>query len=41
MSDLTASEVATVSNLMSAIAVACSEERFTQWSEEVAAWIDG
>jgi hypothetical protein len=41
MSDLTASEVATASNLMSSIAVACSEERFIEWSEEVDAWING
>ncbi|MEX2622463.1 MAG: hypothetical protein WD651_01910 [Acidimicrobiia bacterium] len=41
MSDLTASEVATVSNLMSTIAVVCSDERFTEWQEDVDAWIDG
>ena len=41
MSDLTVSGVATVSNLMSTIAVACSEERSTQWQDEVASWIDG
>ena len=41
MGDLTASEVATVSNLMSTIAVACSEERFTEWQEDVDAWING
>ena len=41
MSDLTASEITTASGLMSSIAVACSDERFLQWQEEVSEWVSG
>ncbi|MGH8923517.1 MAG: hypothetical protein ACRDWA_02550 [Acidimicrobiia bacterium] len=41
MSELTASEVAAASNLMSTIAVVCSDERFLEWQEEISDWTSG
>jgi hypothetical protein len=43
MSDLTASEVAEASTLLSSIGANCSTDRFIEWSEQedVAAWIEG
>ncbi|HJU80868.1 MAG TPA: hypothetical protein VJ796_03875 [Acidimicrobiia bacterium] len=43
MADLTATEVAEASTLMSSIGANCSDERFQEWSqdEEIQAWISG
>ena len=43
MSDLTASEVAEASTLMSSIGANCSDERFLEWSEDedIQEWISG